>query len=311
MEFRHLRYFVVLADELHFGRAAERLHITQPPLSMNIRQLEQSMGARLFDRNSKAVALTAAGRAFLPAAQALLANADEAAQLARAVDQGVAGRLRIGFVGSMLYRGLPTLLKAFEHRHPRLRVELAEVNSQDQIAELSRGQLDCGFVHQIRVPAGLAQQVVSDEPFVCCLPAAHHQAGAASIALAELEHESLVMFSRAASPDYYEQIMAVCSRAGLFPDVRHQARHWASVVALVAQGLGVALVPAAMAKSGTPGVRYVGIRGATQKSQVYCVWQRAHANPALQAFLTAVQAWAASPALRPARARAPRARRST
>ena len=137
MEFRHLRYFLVLAEELHFGRAARRLSISQPPLSLNIQQLEASVGAVLLTRSSKQVALTAAGRAFVPAARALLEQSSKAANLARDVGQGMAGSLSIGFAGTMLYSGLPDILARFQRQHPLLRVTLKELSSSEQLIELA------------------------------------------------------------------------------------------------------------------------------------------------------------------------------
>jgi len=290
MEFRHLRYFLALSEELHFGRAARRLNISQPPLSLNLRQLEESIGARLFHRNSKEVRLTAAGRAFVPAARALLDQAAEAGRHAREVDRGFEGRLRIGLVSSMLYRGLPELLREFQARHPQLRVVLRELNSQDQVMELMHGQLDAGFVHTMRVPTDMSRLLFSTEPFVCCLPAAHPLAGARRLALKRLQEEPFVMFSRAASPDYYERVLAICSAAGFYPEVRHEVRHWLSVVTLVAQGLGVALVPAALKRSGIPGAVFVPVGTATARSEAFCVWRSADDNAGLQAFVEAVRA---------------------
>ena len=292
MEFRHLRYFLVLAEELHFGRAAQRLHISQPPLSLNIRQLEESIGARLFHRNSKEVRLTAAGQSLVPAARALLEQAEEAGRHAREVDRGFEGRLRIGLVSSMLYRGLPALLRGFQERHPRLRVAVRELNSQDQVMELVHGQLDVGFVHTMRAPAPLSRLLFSSEPFLCCLPAAHPLARARRLTLRRLQDEPFVMFSRASSPDYYERVLAICSEAGFYPEVRHEVYHWLSVVSLVAQGLGVAVVPAALKHSGIPGAAFVAIEPATPRSEAFCAWRTADDNPGLHAFLAAVRATA-------------------
>lgn len=289
MEFRHLRYFLALSEELHFGRAARRLHMSQPPLSLNIRQLEESVGARLFHRNSKEVRLTAAGRAFVPAARALLEQAEEARRHAREVDRGFEGRLRIGLVSSMLYRGLPRLLREFQARHPRLRIVLRELSSQDQVMELAHGQLDAGFVHTMRLPPELSRLLVSSEPFVCCLPAGHPLARTRRLALKRLHDEPFVMFSHAASPDYYERVLAICTDAGFYPEVRHEVRHWLSVVSLVAQGLGVALVPAALKGSAIPGAAFVPIEPTAARSEAFCVWRSADDNAGLQAFLAAVR----------------------
>lgn len=242
MEFRHLRYFLVLADELHYGRAAQRLAITQPPLSLNIQQLEASVGACLFDRDSKGVRLTAAGAAFRESARALLAQADEARLLAREIEAGAVGRLRVGFVGSVLFRGLPQWLEAYHARHPRIDVALSELNSQEQIDALLHDRLDVGFIHTQRVPDTLRTAFVQAEPFRCCVPAGHALAKRRKVSLAQLRDEPFVLFSRQASPDYYARIIEMCSAHGFYPRVRHEVRHWLSVVSLVAQvgGAGAA-----------------------------------------------------------------------
>ena len=293
MEFRHLRYFLALSEELHFGRAARRLSISQPPLSLNIQQLEASVGARLFTRNSKEVRLTAAGKAFVPRARALLEQAGEAARHARDVEQGLAGRLHIGFVGAMLYRGLPQMLGKFQSQHPLLRVVLRELNSQDQLVELAHDQLDVGFVHSTRLPAEMSHQLFASEPFVCCLPAGHPLARKRTLSLKQLQGEPFVLFARSASPDYYERILAICTDAGFYPEVRHEVRHWLSVVSLVSQGLGVALVPAALRHSALGGAVFVPLDAGVPHSQSYCIWKTAHDNAALTAFLELMRAEAA------------------
>ena len=295
MEFRHLRYFLALADELHFGRAARRLSISQPPLSLNIQQLEASVGAKLFIRNSREVRLTAAGQAFVPKARALLEQAQEAGRHARDVEQGTVGRLHIGFVGAMLYRGLPQMLRQFQAQHPMLRVLLRELNSQDQLIELSHERLDLGFVHTTRVPPDLSRILVARQPFVCCLPTAHPLAKKRKLALRQLEGESFAMVARAVSPDYHEAILSLCTEAGFHPEIRYELRHWLSVVSLVSQGLGVALVPEALRQSAMSGTVFVPLDRATTPYDTYCLWKTSRDNAALAAFVAAVRA-ASSPA---------------
>ncbi|MCL1960841.1 MAG: LysR family transcriptional regulator [Desulfovibrionaceae bacterium] len=294
MEFRHLRYFLALADELHFGRAAQRLAISQPPLSWNIQQLEQSMGARLFVRNSKSVRLTEAGRAFAPAARALLTQADEAARLARDVQRGVSGMVRVGFVSSMLYRGLPRLLRAHQQNHPGIRIRSFEMNSQSQIVALSHDQIDVGFVHTTQAPSELSRAMFSSEPFVCCLPADHPRTRARRIAPADLQAEVFVMFSREASPDYHERVLSICAAAGFLPDIRHEVRHWLSVVSQVAHGFGVALVPKAVRRAAVAGAVFVPLKEVAVQSQVYCVWRQSDDNAALLALREDISAQAIS-----------------
>jgi DNA-binding transcriptional LysR family regulator len=290
MEFRHLRYFLALADELHFGRAAQRLSITQPPLSLNIQQLEASVGARLFDRDSKGVRLTAAGVAFRAAAQALLAKADEARQLTREIEAGSVGRLRIGFVGSLLFRGLPQWLAAFQASHPRIDVGLSELNSQEQIDALAHDELDLGFVHTQRVPPELQTALVHSEDFLCCVNAAHALARRRKVALLQLRDEPFVLFSRKASPDYHARIVEMCAAQGFQPRVRHEVRHWLSVVSLVSQGMGVSVVPASLQRAGMAGAVFRPFVETTAPSQVHCAWKSSVDQPARNRFLEMVLA---------------------
>jgi DNA-binding transcriptional LysR family regulator len=290
MEFRHLRCFTVLAEELHFGRAAQRLAMTQPPLSLNIQQLEASVGARLFERNSRGVALTAAGLAFLPRAQALLEQAAMAAREARDVGQGLAGQLHIGFAGTVLYRGLPQVLRAFGSAHPGLRLVLRELSSSEQLVELVHDRLDLGFVHTTRVPAGFSQILVSSQPFMACLPVGHALAGEAVLPLERLKGEAFAVVMRAVSPDYHDRILAACADAGFEPALHFELRHWLSVVSVIAQGLGVALVPAALQQAGLPGVVFVPLAQPLAPYDTHCLWRTGHDEAALGAFLATVRA---------------------
>ena len=289
MEFRHLRYFLVLAEELHFGRAARRLAMSQPPLSLNIQQLETSVGARLFTRNSKQVTLTAAGLAFVPAARALLEQAAQAASHARDVGQGMAGSLSIGFAGTMLYSGLPEILEAFQASHPLLRLMLKELSSSEQLIELAHDRLDIGFVHTTRVPSELSQILVASQAFVGCLPAAHPLAGSQQLPLKALQGEPFAVVSRAVSPDYHERILAICTEAGFYPEIRYELRHWLSVVSLVSQGMGVALVPAALSQSAMAGAAFVPLDTPTTPYDTHCLWKTSRDNAALAAFVQAVR----------------------
>uniref|UniRef100_C5CPB0 Transcriptional regulator, LysR family n=1 Tax=Variovorax paradoxus (strain S110) TaxID=543728 RepID=C5CPB0_VARPS len=288
MELRHLRYFSVLAEELHFGRAARRLSISQPPLSVAIRQLEESVGARLFERNSKEVRLTHAGEALRISARRLLLQAEEAALEARDVAAGSAGRLRIGFVGAMLYRGLPQALRAFQARHPAVRITLAELNSGVQIAELLHDRLDLGFVHTSRMPPELQHRLLLSEPFVCCLPSGHALARKRVLAPADLRSQPFVLFSREASPDYHERILSICADAGFLPEVRHEVRHWLAVVSLVSQGMGVALVPQAMRHSALRGAVFRPLDRAVAQSEAHGVWRSGPPNVLAERLLQGV-----------------------
>jgi DNA-binding transcriptional LysR family regulator len=292
MEFRHLRYFLALAEELHFGRAARRLSMSQPPLSLNIQQLEASVGAKLFTRNSKEVRLTAAGEALVPRARALLEQAGEAARHARDVEQGMAGALQVGFVGGMLYRGLPQMLREFMALHPKLRLVMTELSSQDQLIELAHDQLDLGFVHTTRVPAEMSRLLFASEPFVCCLPADHALARKRTVSLRLLQGEPFAVVARAVSPDYHARILAICNDAGFFPEIRYELRSWLNVVSLVSQGMGVALAPRSLARAALSDAVFIPLDTETAPYETHCLWKTTRDNAALVAFLETVRAGA-------------------
>lgn len=282
MDLRQLRYFVTLAEEKHFGRAAQRLSLSQPPLSYAIRQLEEELGAALFTRTSRHVALTPAGAALQREAEALLQRAEEARTLVQEIAAGKEGRLRVGFVGSMLYRALPRILGDFQARSPRIELVLRELNSVEQAAALRRDEIDIGFIHARAAPGGLDGFAYHAEPFVACVPAGHAQASRAGgrrrLSLIRLQHEAFILFSRDVSPDYYQSIVATCLDAGFLPQVKHEVRHWLSVVSLVAQGMGVALVPRSLARSGLAGAAFLPIREGKVLSETWCVWRPARTD---------------------------------
>lgn len=243
--------------------------ITQPPLSLNIQQLEASVGARLFDRDSKGVRLTAAGAAFRRSAQTLLARAEEARLQARGIEAGAVGRLHLGFVGSVLFRGMPQWLARFQADHPGIEVALSELNSQEQIDALVRDELDLGPVHTRRVPQELTTALLHTDAFMACLPAAHALARRRKVSLLQLREAPFVLFSRRVSPDYYSRIVDLCGALGFYPDVRHEVRHWLSVVSLVGQGMGVSVVPAPLERAGMAGVVFRPLRQGTPPSEVH------------------------------------------
>lgn len=173
MDLRQLRYFIAVAEELHFGRAAARLFISQPALSFDIKKLEEQLGTQLLLRNNKSVKLTGAGQVLLVEARNLLLQAEKVKRLTQLSAEGDVGQLRVGFVNSMLYRGLPRAMSRFEREHPNMEVVLGEMNSAEQAQALQRGQIDLGFVHWGRLPAEIVSEPLISDPFLCCLPAGH------------------------------------------------------------------------------------------------------------------------------------------
>ena len=257
LEPRLLRYFLAVAEERHFSRAALRLHISQPPLSYAIQQLENTLGVKLLERTSRSVSLTEAGRVFEREARTLLRLAEDVGTLVKRVDAGVIGRLKIGFVGSMLYRGLPQLLERLRTTLPDVEHVLSEANSYEQIEAVHRGELDIGFIHANPVPEDLMAIDLVSEPFMVCGPHFHPCATRQRMALKALSNDDFVLFSRSASPSYYETVLSLCAASGFTPSIRHEVRHWLTVASLVSQGLGVSIVPACLSRSGLTGASFV------------------------------------------------------
>ena len=255
MELRHLRYAVALADELHFARAAARLHIAQPPLSQQIKALENELGVRLFDRTSRRVGLTDAGAAFIAEARRTLASAEQAIEAARRAARAETGRLAVGYVSSVSYELLPAVLRAFRRRAPDVLLVLEEMNSSEQSRGVLAGTLDLGFVR--RPPPTdrrLADTVVRREPIVVAVPRDHALAAARAIRLRELALESFVIFPARPRPSWADVVLDLCRGAGFEPRVVQEAVEMVSALSLVAAGIGIALVPGAVRAVRRPGV---------------------------------------------------------
>jgi DNA-binding transcriptional LysR family regulator len=287
MEFRHLRSFVAVAEELHFGRAAARVHIVQPALSRQIRALEDEIGIRLFERDRRRVALTQAGTAFLNEARSLLEHADRAVEAARRADRGELGTLRIAYVPAMVSTGLPEIVRSFRQRYPGVDVRLQEMTPATQVEALLGERLDVGFVRgPIREPA-LATQTVLEEPLVAALPSGHRLGSHKRLRIAALTDEPFVLQARSAGPGSHDHILAVCQSAGFSPRVVQEGSQ-AEVASLVASGAGVALVPASLQAIRRAGVLYRPLHERPM-TQLDMAWRKDAASPVLRAFLAEVQ----------------------
>lgn len=304
MDLKLLRYFAVLAEEQHFGRAAKRLALSQPPLSLAIRRLEAELGTSLFERTSRRVSLTAAGEVLRREAQAILHRAESAQTLVRDVARGSRGRLLVGFSGSMIYRGLPLLMTSLRERLPNVELELREMNSAEQAEALRQGELGVGFINGQQLPPGLEGFRYQVEPFALCAPADHPAAAWRNVGAAELrqlQNEPFLLFSRQVSPDYYESVIAICLVAGFLPKVRFELRQWLTVVAMVASGAGVALVPACLERSGLAGVAFQPLEPFSKiRSETWCVWGSGGDNGLRDNFVSAARETAVTSGPQPA-----------
>lgn len=261
MELRHLRYFVAVAQERHFTRAAARLGIAQPPLSQQIRDLEQELGARLFERTPQGARLTPAGEALLVEARALLEGAQQARQAVARAQQGLSGRLRVGFTASATFNPVvPGAIRGFRRNYPQVQLVLQEANTQLLMEGLAQERFDAIFLRPgLSDPPGVALLRFADEPLKIALPASHALAQAGALPLAALADEPFVLFPRTAGVSLHDEIVEACHRAGFEPRLNQEAPQIATLVNLVAAELGVALVPAAITRIALEGVRYLDI----------------------------------------------------
>lgn len=249
MEIKHLRSFVVLAQELHFGRAAQRLAIVQPALSMQIKLLEEELGVRLFERNRHSVALTAVGALFLPEAQATLHQAAHAADVARAGGRGEIGRVRLGFVSSVLAELLPTLIRTVHERFPRIELELKDMPGPDQAAALKQGQLDFGLM---RLPAsypGIQTLAMLQESVVIALPHDHPLAASSTLQPADLAQWPLLVLARRYAPGFHDELMQALKNHDAPLIIASELGEFTTMLALVSAGLGIGLLPANAARA--------------------------------------------------------------
>ena len=284
VELRHLRYFVAVAEVLHFGRAAQRLGLAQPPLSQQIGRLERLVGQRLFERKPH-VRLTSAGEALLPAARAVLADVDAGIDAARQAGRGLTGRLTIGFASSVLPGRFPAAIHAYRERFPAIELRLRELASAAQIDALRRGLIDVGVMREAFEADDLACETLFDESFVVALPDDHPLTGERSITLASLASLPFVHFPRDVAPALYDRVLAMCAEAGFAPRIIQEAREWLTIVGLVDAGLGVAIVPASFKSLRWGNVRYAELEDVNVTTPVVLAWLKTGVAPTAANFI--------------------------
>ncbi len=285
MELRQLAYFVAVAEELHFGRAAERLLLAQPSLSRQIRQLENEVGVTLLERTSRRVELTAAGRSFLDHAVATLAQAEEAQVAARRAANGLAGHVRLGFVASVAVAVLPDLVAAHRRSHPQVTLELREMTTEAQVPALVEGRLDVGLARDLEPVPGLRLVTVSRERLVVTMPAHHPLRSRRKLHFAEVRGEPFVTLPRDQVPRAWDRLWMLSRRAGFAPRIAQEALQYTTMLALVAADIGVAVVPESVRSLRTSGVKYVPIDDPDAESVILAVSREEERNPAVPGFL--------------------------
>lgn len=284
MELRHLRYFVALAEELHFGRAAEHLHIVQPALSKQISALEKELGVRLFERTRRRVELTEAGQALFTDAVDVLSQIDLATSRARAVGRGESGVLVVGFIPPAMNSVLSTALRTYRDRFPDVRLVVRECTNRDGVDGVLAGRMHISFVRMPFDHHGLPHETVYEEPVIVAMPAGHRLAALDTVPMAALRDEAFVMIPRVQEPELHDYYVALCQEAGFSPRIVHEVNATLVGVGLVATGVGVAFVPASTRVMARSGVVYRRLRDPVPRFRLAAVW-RDNPGQMLAAFL--------------------------
>ena len=287
MELRHLRYFAALAEERHFGRAAERLGIAQPPLSKQLQDLERELGYPLIDRSRRPVELTAAGQTLLEHASALLESLEIAVRETRRAGAGHSGRVAIGYPSSLAYSGLTRLLRAFRERSPDVAIEVRELPPADQVEALKRGDLDVGFVRAPLHEPQLASENIRTEKLVLALPADHRLAIRERIALSAVAREPFVFFPRARGPGFFDLLISFCRDSGFTPHIVQEAPQ-IDVLALVAAGFGLSILPDSVREQRRADIVLRPIIG-SPTTELRLVWRSGDPTPAVARFIETVR----------------------
>ena len=288
-ELRQLRYFVAVAEEMHFGRAARRLHMTQPPLSQTIQALEAALGTPLFVRTNRSVALTSAGVALLPEARRILLQAASLPDLAQRAAAGEIGRMSLAFVSTADYSVLPAFLREFRAVYPQVQIDLREATSDVQLEDLLQGRIDAGLLIpplSDKAKIDLDYATVLSEPLILAAPhGLKGLRGKSVVSLADFSEQPLIIFPRRIAPALHDAILACFHEAGLTPHIAQEAIQMQTIVGLVSADMGIALVPQSVSNLKRPGVEYRPLAGKSPVVETGLAWRRDNHSPVLRAFL--------------------------
>lgn len=291
VELRHIRYFLAVAMELNFSRAAEVLGIAQPPLSQQIRVLEDEVGTRLFRRLPRGVALTPAGEAFLRCVHVVPGQVNEGVRLARKAAAGESGTIRIGFTGTAaLNPAVSRSISRFRHHYPDVEIQITEANSVALAAALVENTIDVAILRPSDEDQGLlSQEMLAEEPLIAVLPVSHHLADQAMIDLAALSADPFILTPRSVATSLHDAVLGACGREGFMPKMGPHAPHIASILSLVAAEFGVSLVPASVRQVGLQGISFVDLRNSTHQVSIAIAFQRGSTSALVRNFVASTR----------------------
>ena len=281
VELRHFRYFLAIAEELHFKKAADKLYISQPGLSRQIRQMEENLGILLFNRESKKVSLTPAGHFLKTELELALKNIDHILEQAISIHEGNEGKINLGYVGSAMQQVIPQLLIQFNQTYPTIRFGLTEMDNAKQIKALQAQDIDVGFVRLSQVSAGFQLHPVLVETFSIVLPKNHPMTVGKFKNLAQLREESFILFDPSYSQTYYSRIMSIFEDSGFTPNISHSTVHANTIFRLVENSFGIAIIPTSLQNGYNLDVKFIELKNIPQRAVLSMVWNEKNRNPIL------------------------------
>lgn len=285
LELRHLRYFVAVAEDLHFRKAAERLFISQPGLSRQIKQMEIDLGIKLFERHNRKVELTKAGNYLKTEITQYLKGLDAIFNQAKLLNEGIDGDLKFGYVGSAMQKIIPELLLKFRSINPKAQFSLKEQDNQKQIDNLLTQDIDIGFVRLERVPRNLEIKPILKENFCLVLPENHPINNTNFKSLKQFKNDAFILFDSKYSTSYYEKVMQIFDDNGFAPIISHNTIHASSIYKLVENNFGISIVPKSLQTKNMNGVKFIELKNTSQKTVLSVVWNKKNRNPILKKFL--------------------------
>jgi len=285
LDLRLLRHFVVLAEELHFGRAAQRLNISQPPLSKQVQQLEERLGVPLFDRDRRSVRLTPAGEILAREARRLLAQSELALRAVQNTTDGQVGRVRIGFVPAALFMKVEQVFRDIGEQLPGIQTAWEEMGSAEQVQALQQDRIDLGFAHAPQGLGAMASRLVARATLAAAIPDRHPLAPAPALRLADLADESFISLPREVAPGFHDLAISICLEAGFSPRIQHYAHHFLSLISLVSMGQGVTIVPESLQRATVPGVTFKPLSDVTAHAEYSVIWNPRNRLPSVDRIL--------------------------
>ena len=285
IELRHLSYFLAVAEELHYRKAAEKLFISQPGLSTQIKQMESILDVKLFERDKKKVSLTAGGVFLKSEVEFIMNHLNQTKRHLKLIDKGYLGEIRIGFLGSAMQKVIPELLLNLKDKSPKVNASLEEISNHAQVNALLKDKLDIGFVRLARVPKGLQIRPVYEDTFSLVVPTNFHITTSNFKGMHELAENDFILFSQDYSSLYYDTVMSICENAGFTPKVSHKSVHALTIFKLVENNLGVAIVPTVLQYGFQMNVKFIELKKIKQKAVLSVAWKADNRNPVLQQCL--------------------------